>query len=59
MLEYLKQNGIEGVYGEISNVDDVEKVINFWRKNGFTITLYEKREGHFIAKISYNLFKER
>jgi len=52
MLGYLKQNGIEEVYGEVSRRENVEKTLNFWRKNGFALTPYDKPDVPFVAKIS-------
>ena len=55
LLNYLKQNGIEEVYGEISDRDIFERASNFWRKNGFTVTQYARPKGHFVAQINRKL----
>lgn len=55
VLAYLRQNGIEEVYGEISDRDIFEKASNFWRKNGFIVASYHKPKGPFLARISRTL----
>jgi len=50
MLGYLKRNGIEEVYGEISMRDNAGKAQNFWNKNGFKVTPYGKPSGWHIEK---------
>ena len=50
MIEYLGQNGAKEIYGELSDIDDVQKASNFWIKNGFTIILFEKSSGHIVGK---------
>jgi|WetSurMetagenome_2_1015567.scaffolds.fasta_scaffold301259_2 hypothetical protein len=51
ILSYLRKNRIKQVTGEISNVDDVDKVRRFWIKNGFKVVACDKPEGHMVAKI--------
>jgi GNAT superfamily N-acetyltransferase len=59
MLKYLKENGIEEVYGEINKKDNVDKTINFWNKNGFKISFYNKPRGDYVAGISINLWNNK
>jgi hypothetical protein len=53
VLAYLCECGIKRVYGEISEVDNFEKVSNFWSKNGFTVTRYKQPKGVFVASITH------
>jgi len=55
MLKYLAENGIKVVHGEISSVDDVQEAINFWKKNGFQVTLFARPKGVYVAQIVKNL----
>ena len=55
ILSFLRSRGIEQVFGEISKVDDVEKVANFWRKNGFIVNFYAEPKGFMVAEISKDL----
>lgn len=55
VLSCLHRTGIEQVSGKISKVDDVEKVANFWRKNGFEVKFYDKLREPFAAEISKKL----
>ena len=54
-IKYFKENGIEEIYGEISDRDDYEKVVNFWKKLGFTISPYPEKIGTSLAKIHKNI----
>ena len=55
VLTYLRQHGIEQVYGEISEVDDFEKASNFWKKNGFQVTRFAEPKGLSGAQVVKNL----
>jgi hypothetical protein len=55
VLSYLHECGIKRVYGEISEVDNFERVSNFWTKNGFMVTKYKQPEGVFVANIIQDL----
>lgn len=53
--QYLKENGIEEIYGELSDRDDYEKTSNFWIKLGFTVLPYPEKSGTSLAKIHINI----
>jgi hypothetical protein len=55
MLTYLRNHGIEKIYGEISEVDNFENASNFWKKSGFKVTRYAKPKGLSVAKVTKNL----
>ena len=55
VCNYVKENGAIEIFGQISDVDNVEKVKNFWEKNGFSVSDYSKHKGHMVAKVSRKL----
>jgi hypothetical protein len=55
ILSFLRSRGIKQIYGEISKIDDVNKVANFWRKNGFIVSFYAEPRGLMVAEISKDL----
>lgn len=52
VLSYLRQHGIERVFGEISGVDDFDRASNFWKKNGFQVTRYAEPIGLSVAQVA-------
>ena len=52
---YLKENGVKTVWGEISRVDEVDKVIKFWKENGFSVNLYPQPKGCIVGEISLTI----
>lgn len=52
---YLKENGVKAICGEISSVDEIDKVIKFWKENGFSVNVYPQPKGNFVAAINLTL----
>jgi GNAT superfamily N-acetyltransferase len=50
-IEYLRENGIKEIRGELSSRDDYEKASKFWKKFDFKIEKIEDSNGPIIAKI--------
>lgn len=51
-IDYLKENGVKLIWGEISCVDNVDKVIKFWKANGFRVNFYPQPKRHIVAEIN-------
>jgi ribosomal protein S18 acetylase RimI-like enzyme len=54
MKDYLRTIGVKEIWGDISPVDNVERTISFWKKNGFLVERYASPKG-FVAKVTFRL----
>ena len=51
-VDYLKACGVKAMWGEISRVDEVDRVVKFWKENGFSVDLYSQPKGCIVGEIS-------
>ncbi len=55
IIAFLKSKGVKEVWGEIRDDNQQEKVIKFWKKNGFSVEVYPQPKGDFVAKINFSI----
>lgn len=55
LFSFCKRKNIVKITGEISKIDDVERLINFYKNKGFEVIKYDIPNGNMVASISKTL----